>query len=80
MPQGSIGLSEPQRTWARIGVAETVEVEEYGGQAYLGAMDVEIGFAGKRKTEVPYDQDELANAVKQVRCLARILREQILTN
>jgi len=33
-----------------------------GGKAYLGSLDVEIGFASStKKTETPYDEDELAN-------------------
>lgn len=32
-----------------------------GGKAYLGSLDLEIGFASpNKKTEVPYDEDELA--------------------
>lgn len=32
-----------------------------GGKAYLGQLDLEIGFASpSKKTEVPYDEDELA--------------------
>jgi vesicle-fusing ATPase len=34
-----------------------------GGQAYLGSSDIEVGFAGKKRTDMPYDQDELANVV-----------------
>ena len=49
-----------------IALTDLVNVEIYdpftsGGQAYLGSMDVEIGFAGQRRQEQqPYDQDELA--------------------
>lgn len=33
-----------------------------GGKAYLGSVDVEIGFASSsKKTDTPYDEDELAN-------------------
>ena len=44
---------------------DTVIVKLYdpfqeGGHRYLGSLDAEIGFAGKKTTEVPYDQDELA--------------------
>ncbi|KAJ5989186.1 hypothetical protein N7481_004396 [Penicillium waksmanii] len=68
-PPGCIGMSDPQRTWARVGLRDTVKVELYdqfsqGGQAYLGSADIEISFASARKrTEVPYDQDDLAKAV-----------------
>jgi vesicle-fusing ATPase len=47
-------------------MTETVNAELYdpfsqGGHSYLGSMDVEIGFAGKKITETPYDQDMLAD-------------------
>lgn len=47
-------------------MTETVDAELYdpflqGGHSYLGSMDVEIGFAGKKFTETPYDQDMLAD-------------------
>jgi vesicle-fusing ATPase len=47
-------------------MTETVDAELYdpfsqGGHSYLGSMDVEIGFAGKKSTESPYDQDMLAD-------------------
>ncbi len=32
-----------------------------GGHRYLGSMDLEVGFAGRKITEAPYDQDDLAN-------------------
>ncbi|KAI9674121.1 MAG: transport between ER and Golgi ATPase protein [Caeruleum heppii] len=64
-PQGQISLSDPQRTWASVSLQDTVVAEIYdpflqGQQVYLGSMDVEIGFAGRKSTEAPYDQDELA--------------------
>ncbi|KAF2835595.1 putative vesicle fusion factor [Patellaria atrata CBS 101060] len=66
---GEIGFTDPQRTWAGItlGPKDVVNVEPYdhfrrGAQQYLAALDVEVGFASVQKiTEVPYDQDELAN-------------------
>ena len=71
--KGEIGLTDAQRTWAGIslGPQEFVEVEPYdpfsgGGQAYLGGMDLEVGFAGRKTTEVPYDQDELAKLFAKV--------------
>lgn len=61
-------MSDPQRSWAGVALIDSVKAEIYdpfsrGGQAYLGSADVEIGFAGKKRTEVPYDQDELGAAV-----------------
>jgi vesicle-fusing ATPase len=69
---GLIGLSSEQRTWMGLAMTDTVVAELYdpfsqGDQAYLGSMDVEIGFAGtKKREERPYDQDELAKVVTQV--------------
>jgi vesicle-fusing ATPase len=64
---GEIGLTDAQRTWAGIslGPNDIVEVAIYdpfiqGGQAYLTNVDAEIGFAGRKAVDTPYDQDELA--------------------
>ncbi|RYP35609.1 hypothetical protein DL767_003721 [Monosporascus sp. MG133] len=65
-PQGCISLSDPQRSWCGITMRHTFTGELYdpfasGGKAYLGSLDLEIGFASsKKKTEVPYDEDELS--------------------
>ncbi|KAL9122614.1 MAG: hypothetical protein Q9187_000828 [Circinaria calcarea] len=64
-PQGYISLSDPMRTWASISLQDVVSVKLYdpfteGGHRYLGSVDAEIGFAGKKSTEAPFDQDELA--------------------
>ncbi|KAK4122867.1 vesicular-fusion protein SEC18 [Parathielavia appendiculata] len=64
-PDGCISLSDPQRTWANIGIMDEVLGELYdpfsqGGSAYIGSLDVEIGFASQKKmVDAPYDQDEL---------------------
>ena len=70
-PQGQISLSDPQRTWASISLMDTVDVKIYDpferdGQQYLGSLDAEIGFAGRKTTEVPFDQDELAQHFTKV--------------
>ncbi|KAJ5683771.1 uncharacterized protein N7477_000116 [Penicillium maclennaniae] len=68
-PPGLIGMSDPQRTWANIGMRDAVKVQLYdpfsqGGQAYLGSADIEVSFASvKKRVETAYDQDELTNAV-----------------
>lgn len=36
-------------------------------QSYLGELNIEVGFVGKRTSEEPYDQDLLADAFIQVR-------------
>ncbi|KAK3297902.1 P-loop containing nucleoside triphosphate hydrolase protein [Chaetomium fimeti] len=65
-PDGCISLSDPQRTWASIGMMDEVIGELFdpfghGGPAYIGSLDVEVGFASQRKiVDAPYDQDELA--------------------
>lgn len=63
-PQGHISLSDIQRSWAQISLQDTVYVKKYdpfeeGGPRYLGSLDADISFAGKKETETPYDQDEL---------------------
>ena len=69
---GFIGLSEPQRTWMGVALTDQLTAEVYdpftsGAQAYIGSMDIEIGFASTRKTtDVPYDQDDLAKEVTKV--------------
>ena len=69
---GTIGLSEPQRTWMGIALTDQLQVELYdafsqGSQAYLGSMDLEVGFASKTKqTQTPYDQDDLAKEVTKL--------------
>ncbi|KAJ5561400.1 ATPase AAA-type core [Penicillium sp. DV-2018c] len=68
-PAGYMSMSDPQRTWANIGLRDAIKVQLYdpfsqGGQAYLGSADIEISFAStKKRTEAPYDQDELAQVV-----------------
>ncbi|KAH0839229.1 hypothetical protein AYO21_05644 [Fonsecaea monophora] len=71
-PRGSIGLSEPQRSWMGVALTDLVQAEVYdpfsqGAQAYIGAMDIEIGFASTRKTtDAPYDQDDLAKEITKL--------------
>ncbi|KAI5302558.1 transport between ER and Golgi ATPase protein [Ascosphaera pollenicola] len=67
-PTGMISMSDPQRTWAQVALTDVVDVKLYdvfshGGEAYLANLDIEVGFAGKKRTDAPYDQDELAAAV-----------------
>jgi vesicle-fusing ATPase len=69
-PQGQISLSDPQRTWAGISLMDTVDAESYdpfsaGGQSYLGSLDLQVGFAGKKISEEMYDQDELEKIVQR---------------
>lgn len=65
-------MSDPQRTWANIGLRDSIKVQLYDpfsqdGQAYLGFADIEVSFASvKKRVEAPYDQDDLANAVIRV--------------
>ena len=69
MPAGMIGLSEPQRGWLQVAMTDVIRAVPYspfeqGDQAYLGSMDVELGFASKKNvTETKYDQDDLAKYV-----------------
>jgi vesicle-fusing ATPase len=54
-----------------IAFTDEINVQPYdpfsqGASSYLGNLDVEVGFAGKKTVEAPYDQDELANAFTQI--------------
>jgi vesicle-fusing ATPase len=67
-----MSLSEPQRSWMQVSLMDVVHVQIYdpfvdGGHTYLGGLDLEVGFAGKKTTETPYDQDELASYFIRVR-------------
>lgn len=65
-------MSDPQRTWANIGLRDMVKVQLYdpfsqGGQAYLGSADIEVSFASvKKRPQEPYDQDVLGREVIRV--------------
>ncbi|KAK6503678.1 transport between ER and Golgi ATPase protein [Arthrobotrys musiformis] len=68
IPRGLIGLGNAQREWGQWGLQDRITVRRYdpfssGRQAYLGSMDVEIGFATKKVTEELYDQDDLSKLV-----------------
>ncbi|KAI9046611.1 hypothetical protein LZ554_009354 [Drepanopeziza brunnea f. sp. 'monogermtubi'] len=61
-------LSDPQRTWCDVGMMDPIMAESYdpfavqGPASYLGTLDVEVGFASVKKiTDVPFDQDVLAD-------------------
>ena len=71
-------MSDSQRTWAQIAFTDAVRVQPYdpfarGGHIYLGAMDLEVAFAGRKSVSTQYDQDELATHV------ARTFQSQIFT-
>lgn len=65
-PPGCISLSDPQRSWCGLTMRDQFTGEIYdpfaaGDRAYLGTLDVEVGFASpNRKSDKPYDEDELA--------------------
>lgn len=65
-PPGCISLSDPQRSWCGITMRDQFTGEIYdpfaqGSKAYLGSLDLEVGFASpNKKTDVPYDEDELS--------------------
>jgi vesicle-fusing ATPase len=83
LERGQIGLSDPQRTWASISLQDIVHATIYdpfaeqGGQSYLGALDVEVGFAGKKSTDAPYDQDELSNHFVRVSAVLETNRSSV---
>ncbi|OPB43127.1 ATPase Sec18, required for ER to Golgi transport etc [Trichoderma guizhouense] len=65
-PRGCISLSDPQRTWCRVALRDTFTGEVFdpfasGSKAYLGSLDVEVGFASPTKRiDGPYDEDHLS--------------------
>ncbi|KAK6331507.1 transport between ER and Golgi ATPase protein [Orbilia blumenaviensis] len=68
IPRGLIGLGNAQREWGQWGLQDRISVRRYdpfsaGKQAYLGSLDVEIGFATKKVSEEQYDQDDLTKLV-----------------
>ena len=68
-PSGCISLSDPQRTWCGITIRDSFTGEVFdpfasGGKAYLGSVDLEIGFASPtKKTQDRYDDEELCKIV-----------------
>ena len=70
-PQGALGLSDIQRSWAGIALSDTLTVTRFdpfqeGQHHFLGSLDVEVSFAGRRETEQPFDQDELQGAFVKI--------------
>ncbi|RDA89639.1 hypothetical protein CP533_0748 [Ophiocordyceps camponoti-saundersi (nom. inval.)] len=65
-PPGCISLSDPQRSWCGISMRDQFVGQIYdpfsaGSDAFLGTLDVQIGFASaQKKTETPYDEDDLS--------------------
>jgi vesicle-fusing ATPase len=81
-PQGQLSLSDPQRTWAGISLQDIVNVRLYdpfseGSHRYIASIDAEVGFAGRKTTEVPFDQDELAALFTKV-CLESYYKVRVL--
>ncbi|KAI1633862.1 P-loop containing nucleoside triphosphate hydrolase protein [Biscogniauxia mediterranea] len=67
MQPGCISLSDPQRTWCGISMTDVIIAERFDHKVPLSSMDLEIGFASQRKvTDIPYDQDQLADAFIQM--------------
>ena len=70
-PQGQISLSDFQRTWAQISLQDTVQARVYnpfdeGGHRYLGSIDADVGLAGRKATDAPFDSDELGRVFLKV--------------
>ncbi|CAK7272233.1 transport between ER and Golgi ATPase protein [Sporothrix epigloea] len=72
-PDGCISLSDPQRSWIRVGMMDEVVADIYnpfasktGRDSYLAFMDVEVSFASAKKvTDTTFDQEALASTMKQ---------------
>lgn len=45
-----------------------------GANQYLGSLDAEISFAGRKTTEVPFDQDDLAHHFNKVPTPSQVRR------
>ena len=60
---GYAGFSSAQRDWAQWSLTDQVAIAAYNPfdseVAYLGSLDVEIGFASKKMSDRIYDQDDL---------------------
>ncbi|CAK7203717.1 transport between ER and Golgi ATPase protein [Sporothrix eucalyptigena] len=72
-PDGCIALSDPQRSWIRVGMMDELVADVYnpfasntGRESYLAFMDVEVSFASAKKVaDTTYDQEALASLMKQ---------------
>ncbi|CAK7233246.1 transport between ER and Golgi ATPase protein [Sporothrix bragantina] len=72
-PDGCIALSDPQRSWMRVGMMDELVADIYnpfasktGRDSYLAFMDVDVSFASAKKvTDTTFDQEALANLMKQ---------------
>lgn len=64
-PRGCISLSDPQRSWARIGMMDQFLGEIYdpfsrGRQAYIASIDIDIDFASaSKRSNVEYKEADL---------------------
>ena len=70
-PPGQISLNDFQRSWASISLQDDVHARIYnpfdeGGHRYLGSLDADVGFAGRKETDIPFDQDELQQLFTKV--------------
>jgi vesicle-fusing ATPase len=68
---GYAGFSSAHREWAQWSLIDQVSIATYdpfahGGAAYLGSLDVEIGFASKKISDESYDQDDLTKLFVRV--------------
>ncbi|KAH6656273.1 P-loop containing nucleoside triphosphate hydrolase protein [Truncatella angustata] len=77
-PRGKISLAEHQRSWMGIALQDQFTGEVYdpfsqGKRVYLGTMDLDIAFARSKMTDVPYDQDKLAEEI------ARLFQNQMFS-
>ncbi|KAI1843038.1 hypothetical protein JX265_005182 [Neoarthrinium moseri] len=70
-PSGRISLAEHQRSWCGIAMQDQFTGEVYdpfanSKKAYLGTLDLEVGFARSKVTETPYDQDKLSEEIAKL--------------
>ncbi|KAI5848681.1 P-loop containing nucleoside triphosphate hydrolase protein [Morchella snyderi] len=61
---GYAGFSSVHRDWAQWSLTERIRMAPYDpfsqqGAAYLGSLDLELGFASRKISDEQYDQDDL---------------------
>ncbi|KAH0611390.1 uncharacterized protein H6S33_010655 [Morchella sextelata] len=61
---GYAGFSSVHRDWAQWSLTEKIRMAPYDpfsqqGAAYLGSLDLELGFASRKISDEQYDQDDL---------------------
>ena len=72
-PSGHISLSDPQRTWMRVGFMDELMADVYdpfasktGRESYLAFMDIDVKFASAKKvSDMAFDHEMLATLARK---------------